>query len=895
MQLSAGDKLGHYEVLSLLGQGGMGEVYRARDTTLKRDVALKVLPATFLRDPERMARFQREAEVLASLDHPNIGHIYGIVDSEDSRGLVLALIEGPTLADRIEVGPLPLDEALAIAKQIIEALEYAHDRGVVHRDLKPANVKITPDGVVKVLDFGLAKVLEDEPPPSSLANSPTLTMGHTRTGVILGTAAYMSPEQAVGRPVDRRSDIFSFGAVLYEMLTGKRAFAGATTPDVLEAVVKNDPDWSALPAGTPRYLRRLLERMLAKDRKQRLQAIGEARIALEKMDGPGEDSLQAEAPSTSKRTWAMTLVAGVFALVAAALAFLHFRETPLAAPAPVQFQIQTPEKPSLTALLQISPDGRHMVFGGVAADGHERLWLRSLDSLDPRVLPGTDDPGNPFWSADSRFVVFGAESKLKRVPIAGGPPQVICDLPDNNSRGGSWNREGVLILGSEAAGISRVSAAGGQRTEVTVVDRSRQETFHGRPLFLPDGKHFLYLRASRNEATSGIYVGSLDVKPEQQSLDRLLPGHLGIGYMPSADPAFGYVLFLQDEILLAQSFDNRRLQLTSEPVPIADQVGSNGNTVNYFSVAENGTLIYRKLTVNMSQLTWFDRQGKALGTLGEPAGYRDLNLSPDGTRVAVGRRDSGNLDVWVVDSARGTSTRLTFNPGIDDLPVWSPRGNEIFFASIQKEIYGLYRKSASGTGQDAPVFQAGAYAFAPTDVSFDGKNLLYTGYQGGSQIFVLPLDDNSKAALFMPAIEQGNHAKFSPDGHWVVYQSNESGRGEIYVRPFPSNAGGGGKWAISNTGGSEPRWRRDGKEILYLAMNGMVTAVDVTTNGTFKAGTPRPLFPAPRLGGATISRAWQWDVTPDGQRFLFNTAVETTDTNLSAINVVLNWPGLLKR
>ncbi len=423
MPLSVGDKLGHYEVLSLLGQGGMGEVYRARDTTLKRDVALKVLPPAFLRDPDRMARFQREAEVLASLDHPNIGHIHGLVDSADSRALVLALIEGPTLADRVAAGPVPLDEAIAISKQIIDALEYAHDRGVVHRDLKPANVKITPDGVVKVLDFGLAKVLEDEPPASALSNSPTLTLGHTRAGVILGTAAYMSPEQAVGRAVDRRSDIFSFGAVLYEMLTGKRAFAGATTPDVLEAVVKTDPDWSKLPADTPAYLRRLLERMLAKDRKQRLQAIGEARIALE---NPVEQAfgLPRSEPRPQGAVYALAALAAVAILALAALAFLHFREPP---PGLVKFEFPPPEKGTLVQGVgppAVSPDGRRVAFIA-AVDGKRMLWVRDLDSLESRMLPGTDNAAVPFWALDSRQIGFGAAGKLMKIDMTGGPAITI--------------------------------------------------------------------------------------------------------------------------------------------------------------------------------------------------------------------------------------------------------------------------------------------------------------------------------------------------------------------------------------------------------------------------------------------------------------------------------------
>jgi serine/threonine protein kinase/Tol biopolymer transport system component len=904
MALTAGTRLGPYEILVPIGAGGMGEVYRARDTTLKRDVALKVLPATFLRDPERMARFQREAEVLASLDHPNIGQIYGIVDSEDSRGLVLALIEGPTLADRIEAGPLTLDEAVAISKQIIDALEYAHDRGVVHRDLKPANVKITSDGVVKVLDFGLAKVLEDEPPLSLPATSPTLTLRHTRAGVILGTAAYMSPEQAVGRPVDRRSDIFSFGALLYELLSGQRAFAGATTPDVLEAVVKSDPDWSALPAWTPGYLRKLLERTLVKDRKERLQAIGEARIALSKQKSD-EPSIGAPAPepplSRFGKLWPG--IAAAFALLAATVSFIHFREKPPAAEM-VRFEISAPANTTLGEFPTVSPDGRKLAFMATGADGKPTIWIRPVDAPEARSLAGTEGAAlGLFWSPDSRLLGFSSGGKLKKIEATGGPVQTLCDAP--TFFGGAWTSDNRILF-STIGTLQQVPAAGGMPTPLTVPDHSRQEVGHFYPSMLPDGHHFFYFRVSVPFEKGGLYIGSLDAKPEQQSTKRLLPDGTSAVYAPAqlSDGGAGHLLFVRGVTaasetgglgtLMAQPFDPQRMEFAGDAVPIAEQV----NNASGFSASSTGVLFYRTGGAQgASQLSWYDRNGNVLSNAGEAGEYRDLALSPDAKQIAYVR---GN-DLWLFEFARGVNTKFTFgNPS--QTPVWSADGNRIAFSSLRGGVWDIYQKASNLAGQEE-MLQQSPETKAMASLTRDGRFLMYSALSAdGKQrdLWILPMSGSAadrKPIPFLRTEFEEVGGRFSPDGRWVAYQSNESGKNEIYVRPFdasnPASQAAGGLRSVSKDGGIDAHWSADGKELFYLAPDGSMMSVAVSGSGAaFQSGVPQRLFKSPGAGRGS------WDVAADGKRFLIAAPPAAGGAAAPAphpYQVVLNWTELLKR
>jgi Tol biopolymer transport system component len=627
-------------------RGALGEVYRARDPRLGREVALKVSAVQF------SDRFEREARVVASLNHPNICTLFDV----GPNFLVMELVEGPTLAERIQEGPIPVDEALEIARQIADALDAAHEKGIVHRDLKPANVKLKPDGGVKVLDFGLAKTSGTTAPHE---NSPTITIGGTEAGVILGTAAYMAPEQARGKPVDKRSDIWAFGVVLYEMLTGQRLFQGETMTDLLAAVVTAEPDLERVPT----KVRKLLRRCLEKDQKKRLRDIGDAMSLVEENTALNE-------PRPRRNGWIPWTAAGAPVLALAGLAFVHFREKSPALPEPVRFQIESPKLAVGNSFyMPLSPDGRKLAYTAVGADGTNRLWIRDMDTLESRMLAGTEGAVSPFWSPDSRYLAFGVGNTLKKVDAsAASPPQALCQAPGAVGSG-SWNADGVIVFGGRGAGsLQRCSASGGTTAAVTAL--SHGESFHTFPVFLPDGHHFVYLRAG---SAQGIYVGSLDVKPAEQSTKPIMESQLGVAFASSANPSGGRLLFLRDNTLMAQPFNIRRLELEGEPVPIAERVAQAGSA-GWFSVSSTGALAYRTGgAANVLQLTWYDRKGNVISRVGEPrAGYTSLDLSPDGTRLAHVQQQ----DVWIMDLTRGIDTRLTFHPALTRYgiaPAYVPR------------------------------------------------------------------------------------------------------------------------------------------------------------------------------------------------------------------------------
>ncbi|MGH9686422.1 MAG: protein kinase domain-containing protein [Candidatus Acidiferrales bacterium] len=906
--MTPGTKLGPYEILSPLGAGGMGEVYRARDSKLGRDVAIKVLPDAFARDPERLARFQREAKLLASLNHSNIAAIHGLEDSGNTHALVMELAEGPTLADRIRSGPIPVDEALRIAKQITEALEYAHERGIVHRDLKPANIKVTADDTVKILDFGLAKAVQGEAGATDVGNSPTISQMATESGVLLGTAGYMSPEQAKGKPVDRRADIWAFGCVLYEMLTGQRAFQGETVTDTLAAIMRAEPDWSQLPAATPTRVRVLLQRCLQKDPKQRLRDIGDARISLDEVLSGTADPIAAPSAASGRKPWSLWIAWGVATLfIAAFLAavFVRTKKPPAAQMDPVRFEVQLPEKVSAisTGAFALSPDGRKLAFAARGPGGGMQLWIRSMDSLDARPLSGSetsaDSAGFPpfFWSPDSRYIAFSAVGKLEKLDTAAGERQAICDIR-GGAVGGSWSRDGVIIFPEAPGPIMKVAADGGSPVPVTAAAPGNGTLADVFPYFLPDGHHFLYVHISATPGENGIYVGSIDAKPHDQPRKKLLSETSSVAYVPSSEGSVGDLLFVGNGQLLAQPFDASRLELAGEPVIVAERVGIFGG-FGFFSVSDRGTLVYRTGGQEQEQqLTQFDRKGKPIGVAGDPGDFLTVALSPDGKRAAYVSLGGQSLsrDLWLVDISRNTSTRLTFGVSPTGL-VWSPGGNQIVFASQGSSGSSLYQQSTNGAEGQQLLLKSPTSAI-PTSWSHDGRYLLYTSTTAATKddLWVLPFEGDKRPRPLLRTEFNERDARFSPDGRWIAYTSDESGREEIYVRPFFLAADGktapaGAKWLISSSGGIQPRWREDGKELYYAAPNADIMAVAIATQPTFQAGIPKALFPMPVAGGPALGS--KWDVTADGQRFLIAAPAAASAT--TPFTVVLNWQTALKR
>jgi eukaryotic-like serine/threonine-protein kinase len=924
MTISSGTHVGPYEILSPLGAGGMGEVYRARDTKLNRDVALKVLPEILARDPERMARFKREAQVLASLNHPNIAAIYGFEESDSTRALVMELVEGQTLAERIVRAGLapaqerprgsPLrDDALPIAKQIAEALEYAHEHGIIHRDLKPANIKVTPEGTVKVLDFGLAKALDPNvasgfsPTKSDAAlkggatDSPTLTAAATQAGVIIGTAAYMSPEQARGKPVDRRADIWSFGCVMYEMLAGKRMFEGDTVTDVLAAVIKTEPDWDALPAETPLRLRELIRRCLIKDPKQRLQAIGEARIAIEETIAGGgaihESPLQAGMSPLQPWRRALLVAAGValgatIALLATVALNTGLFRKPAPKLGPVRFEISPPEGYAIAPgdfapEVVVSPDGGMIAVALADSKGKNSLWVRPLSATTAQKLDNTDGADLPFWSPDGQFIGFFADGKLEKIPPTGGSPQTICDA--GSGEGATWSQAGVILFGQGDGPVMRVGAAGGDPVPVTELEKGK---FDGNvwPQFLPDGKHFLYLAVNFNaRLANSVYIGSLDSLQAKLLMKNQSAGRF---YPPS------HLLFVRDSTLLAQALDTGRMELQGEPIRIAEGVNAADNARAAFSTSNNGVLAFRSGAhggpTDQAQLAWYDRKGKKLAQVGPPGDYLQAVLSPNEKFVAlqvhVGTdpKNPDDQDIWLLDLTSGVYSRQTFDPATEWDPVWSPDSREILY-ELNKPGDPQIMELELGSSQPKKLYADGKATYLD-DWSADGKFMIYHDSDNTS-FHALPMTgEHVPVALWHDAFAR-DQVHFSPDGKWVAYNSNESGQLEVFVASFPNLEQ---KRQVSNGGGGEPLWRADGKELYYLSTDGSLMAVDVKAGTTIDTGPPKPLFRADILNPVGDWGETEFNVSRDGQKFLILERAKTQQgDHAEQIHVIVNWDAAL--
>ncbi len=879
--IPAGTRLGSYEISAPIGAGGMGEVYRARDTKLNRDVAIKVLPEAFALDADRLARFTREAQVLASLNHPNIAQIYGI----ESNAIVMELVEGEDLSAHISRGAIPLAESLPIARQIADALEAAHEQGIVHRDLKPANIKVRADGTVKVLDFGLAKAMEPAGASSGEAmNSPTLTARATQMGMIIGTAAYMAPEQAKGRPVDKRADVWAFGVVLYEMLTGRRAFEGEDVSTTLAAVLMRDPDWAALPQTMPVPLQTLIRRCMERDPKLRLRDIGEARVLLGNptalSGAPSTASQPAATPPGPRAPWMIAGAALVMALIFLVL-WLGGRG-PQTTSDRVEALLAPPPGTNIGAGIALSPDGRRLVVSAARLDtGVPSLWLRDLSSGTPQPIAQTEGGLMPFWSWDGTQVAFFADGKLKKTDLQGSPPQIVCDAP--SPRGGAWGPNGKIVFaGSFRTGFEIVDAAGGVPTILTTLDEKRLEKSHRWPTFLPDGDHLLFV-AQTGEAGAKEDASTIEaLSVSTGTRTRLVTANSSPIYA-----ARGFLLFWREGALRAQAFDAKRLAVSGNVFPVATGVVFDQNELAYASASADGRLVYLSgSATSRSSLILVDRTGRPVTAIAENVLVEGgLALSHDGTRLAVAITAEGarDTDIWIYDLKRGSSGPLTFEAGGDRLPVWSLDDREVLYANDHKNDGILFRRSSDGRGQPE-VTASNAAGLWPFGWSRDGSWIVAGSVSGPTAMDLFRYD--RKSEKLTPLVQTpfaDQIGALSPDDRWLAYSSDQTGRREVYVA---SLSGDSGRWQVSTQGGSMPLWNGNGRELYFLGSQNQLMVVDVEAAATFKHSAPRVLFTALFNPGWTEEQGRVYAPMPNGQQFVVDVLKERATTFLT---LVTNW------
>jgi len=911
MALATGTRLGPYEILSAIGAGGMGEVYRARDTRLDRTVAIKVLATSFAADPQLRDRFEREARAISSLNHPHICTLFDVGHQDGVDFLVLEYLEGETLAERLaRAGALDPHEALQIAIHVCDALDKAHRSGIVHRDLKPANVFLvggrgtSAAPIAKLLDFGLAKSAAPVVAASGLSMLPTTPPNLTAQGTILGTFQYMAPEQIEGFEADARTDIFAFGALVFEMLTGRTAFEGKTRASLLGAILKDEPiAVSRIQPLAPAGVDRIISTCLAKDADDRFQSARDLLRDLKWVASGSSDAAVSIAtrPARSNRVaWLIAVLTTIALIVTAFLAMRRNGEVARLA-APVQFTIAPPENGSfggpaaggtgVATQLAVSPDGRNIVYTARAPSIYQ-IWLRPVAALAARPIPGTEGGAFPFWSPDGRFIGFFAGGKLKKVQIAGGPPIVLSDAPDG--RGGTWNRDNVILFtpGTADTGIFRVSSGGGVAAVVTTLDPTSRETNHRWPHFLPDGRHFLYTATTGTccpaSKPSIIKIASLD--PAESTIT-LLQAESSAAY------GSGHVLFARDETLMALPFDPGARQTTGDAFPLAEHVSMEGSRYVGASVSENGTVVYASGGLQASQqLTWFDRGGRAIAPLGAASPYLNLALSSDERRVAVtlGTGNPENVDIWILDITRNVLSRLTFDPGTDASPVWSGDGTHIAFAGQRSGKFFLFQKLINGTAADESLLE-GPRLMTPTGWSRDGRFIAYTVGTASalplrSDVWILPLFGDRKPFPLTQSAFNETSGVFAPDGRWIAYTSDEGGQPNIYVQPLPS-VGGGGKYQVSRDGGAYPVWRADGQELFFLGLDGTLMAVPIHAADQFEAGVPEALF---LTGAARFNNSQVYAVTRDGKRILVNARPQQSSA-ARLLTVIVNWTAAIQK